>query len=224
MEFELKKKKGLQTIIAYLIIFNIISVFIAFLIRTCFRSLNLSLEDTNNYNTASAVVNFVVYIVLLVVIIFINHKELKLDFKEFIKSDTKGNLALKVLAGYGIFYVINVFCSTMVANIEAYGNLMNSILGNHKVIVTTAENQSVIEEIIQSDGFIFIALSAGILGPICEEVVFRKAFFNVCKTKEMGILLSSLCFGLIHMTSSVGYYDFYSIILMHISHILSKTI
>ena len=64
-------------------------------------------------------------------------------------------------------------------------------------------------------------LSAGILGPICEEVVFRKAFFNICKTKEMGILLSSLCFGLIHITSSIGQYNPLSLIIMTIPYVTS---
>ena len=64
-------------------------------------------------------------------------------------------------------------------------------------------------------------LSAGILGPICEELVFRRAFFNICKTKEMGLLLSSLCFGLIHITSSIGEYDLVSMILMTIPYVVS---
>mgnify|MGYP003307871285 CR=1 FL=1 len=94
------------------------------------------------------------------------------------------------------------------------------ILGNSE-ITSTADNQNIIEEILQGKGFIFMFLSAGILGPLCEELVFRKAFFSVCKTKEMGILLSSLCFGLIHITSSIGQYDWLSMILMTIPYVAS---
>ncbi len=219
MELEVKKQKGLTTIISYLVIFNIVSILISLIVVKVFEGMNLSITIKENYNTASSIINLVVYVILFIAVIIINHKELISDFKEY--ANKKDNIVLKVLAAYGIFYIINIFCSVLVSNIEYYGNFMNNVLGNHKEIVSTAQNQSDIEEMLQGNGFIFMFLSAGILGPICEEVVFRKAFFNVCKTKEMGILLSSLCFGLIHITSSIGVYDTYSMILMSMPYIFS---
>ena len=219
MEFEIKKKNGLTTIIAYLLIFNILSAFIALAVRSIYRSLNLDILEPENFNTASSIVNLVIYVILFIAVMYINHKELLVDVREFGKD--KSNLVLKVLAGYGIFYIINGSCSLLVSNIEYYGNIMHQVFHTGKEIITTAENQSTLEEIIHSDGFWMIALSAGIIGPICEEVVFRKAFFNICKTKEMGILLSSICFGLIHMTSSLGQYDTFSLILMTMPYIFS---
>ena len=219
MEFEIKKKNGLSTIIAYLVIFNLISIIVTLAVANIFNNFGMSLNIKDNYNTASSLINLLVYVILIIAVLFINYKELVGDFKEFISK--KDNIILKVLAGYGIFYVINIFCSVLISNIEIYGNFMNNVLGNGKEIITTADNQTAIEEILSSNGMWMMFLSAGILGPICEEVVFRKAFFNVCKTKEMGILLSSLCFGLIHITSSIGMYDLYSTILMTMPYIFS---
>ena len=219
MEFEIKKKNGLSTIIAYLVIFNLISIIVTLAVANIFKNFGMSLDIKDNYNTASSLINLLVYVILIIAVLFINYKELVWDFKEFISK--KDNIILKVLAGYGIFYVINIFCSVLISNIEIYGNFMNNVLGNGKEIITTADNQTAIEEILSSNGMWMMFLSAGILGPICEEVVFRKAFFNVCKTKEMGILLSSLCFGLIHITSSIGMYDLYSTILMTMPYIFS---
>ena len=204
MEFEIKKKNGLSTIIAYLVIFNLISIIVTLAVANIFKNFGMSLDIKDNYNTASSLINLLVYVILIIAVLFINYKELVGDFKEFISK--KDNIILKVLAGYGIFYVINIFCSVLISNIEIYGNFMNNVLGNGKEIITTADNQTAIEEILSSNGMWMMFLSAGILGPICEEVVFRKAFFNVCKTKEMGILLSSLCFGLIHINYSIGMY------------------
>ena len=219
MEFEIKKKNGLKTIIAYLLIFEILSVLVALAVKFIYQSQNLDILEPENYNFASSLINLVVYLILFVAIMFLNHKELLTDVKEFGKE--KNHIVLKVLAGYGIFYIINGSCSLLVSNIEYYGNFMHQVLHTGKEILTTAENQSAIEEIVHSNGFWMMALSAGIIGPICEEVVFRKAFFNICKTKEMGILLSSICFGLIHMTSSIGQFDTFSLILMTLPYVFS---
>ena len=218
MDFEIKKKNGLYTIVTYLIIFNIVSILIASAVATIFKSFNMSLEIAENANFAQALINFIVYVALIIGIGYFNFKDVKTDAIEFIKD--KGNIIVKLLAAYGIFLVINLFINTLITNIEVYYNLTSDILGNEPLI-STANNQSKIEEILLGKGFIFMFLSAGILGPICEEVVFRKAFFNICKTKEMGILLSSLCFGLIHITSSIGQYNPLSLIIMTIPYVTS---
>lgn len=219
MDFEIKRKNGLISIISYLIIFNIISILISAIVAAIYKGLNIDLNIVENENTATALVNLLVYVVLIIVLLFFNHKEIRLDFENFTKN--KKDIGLKILAGYGIFYAINVFCSVMISNIEIYADFANNVLGNHTSITTTANNQTQIEAILKGDGLWMMFLSAGILGPICEELVFRKAFFNICKTKEMGILLSSVCFGLIHITSSIGQYDLLSMILMTIPYIVS---
>ena len=219
MNLEIKKENGLKSIISYLIIFNIISFFVRFLIILIFNSLNLDLEVKENENIANAILQFSVYFILFIALIRINKDDLLNDVKSFFKKKPK-LIFLKILAGYGIFYVINAFATILIQNIETYSNIFNSFF-NKELITSTATNQTEIEGILKSKGLIFMFLSAGFIGPICEELVFRKAFFSIYKTKEMGILLSSLCFGLIHVITSFGNFSFVSTILMTIPYLVS---
>ena len=219
MDFEVKKQKSMQSIIAYLLIFNVAVIFIAGFVKSFCKSSNVSLLDQNNYNTASSAINFIVYVIAFAVLIYINYKDLFVDFKTF--SSDKTNIGSKILGGYGIFYVINIICSLLVTNIEALANTGYGMLGIHNFIETTADNQTSIEAILKSDGMWMMILSAGFLGPVCEELVFRKAFFSLFKDKEMGLIVSSLFFALIHITSSFGHFNTISILLMTMPYIFS---
>ena len=219
MTFEIKRGNAIKSIYAYLIISFLASSIIRVIVQSVCLSLNIDLTVTENVLTASSVINFIVYLVLFGALIFINKDELVTDIKTFFTHKPK-LILIKILAGYGIFYVINAFSSILIQNIETYMNMFNSFF-NKDLISSTADNQTQIEAILKSDGFIFMFLSAGLIGPITEELVFRKAFFNMCRTKEMGIILSSLCFGLIHVVSSFGTYDLFSTILMTIPYVVS---
>ena len=222
MNCEIKYQKGLYSIISYFIIFNFLSAFMSLIIAGIIKSSGVNLADTNNANTATSLINLVVYLVLFGALLYINHKELLQEVKTFFKNKPN-NILWKIVAGYGIFYAINLFTNLLVQNATDLTNLANSFFDifDKDVVTSTADNQKVIEEILKGNGFIFMFLSAGIFGPICEELVFRRAFFNICKTKEMGILLSSLFFGLIHITSSIGQYNLLSMILMTIPYVVS---
>ena len=211
MDFEIKRKNGFLTICAYILVFYVIASIIITIIQEMFVS--------TGTGVISSIYNLIVYILLFIAVVIINRKELLTDIKAFFKSK---DLALKIVGAIGIFYIINIFFNTLISNIEYYANIMNRILDKPTSITSTAENQSIIETILKGDGIIPMIIAAGVLGPICEELVFRKAFFNVCKTKEMGLLVSSLCFCLIHITSSIGMgYDALSIYLMCIPYLVS---
>lgn len=217
MEFEIQKKKGLYSVISYLIIFNLISAIISGMVVNIYKSMNLELTIAENYYQASSLINLIVYVILFAVLVYIYNKDLLNEGKEFKKKDKP---LIRILAGYGIFYAINVFISLIVSNIDYYSNLISELTGSLG-ITTTADNQTTIEAILNSNGFWMMILSAGILGPICEELVFRKAIFSLFKQKELGILVSSLCFGLIHVISSFGQYDLISTIVMTVPYIAS---
>ena len=219
MNMECKKINAFKSIYAYFIVSFLVSAIVSFITEYIFVSSGLNLENEANALTASSVINLVVYLILFVILIYINKDELLGDVKGFFKNKPK-LIIIKILAGYGIFYAINAFVTLLIQNIEYYQNAFNAFFHND-LITSTAENQTHIEAILNSDGVVFMLLSAGIIGPITEELVFRKAFFNSCKTKEMGILLSSLCFGLIHVVSSFGHYDLLSTMLMTIPYVVS---
>jgi len=42
-------------------------------------------------------------------------------------------------------------------------------------------------------------ISVVLLGPIVEELIFRKSLFSLFENKKLAIIISSLIFGLIHL-------------------------
>lgn len=213
------KKRGYHAVIAYIIIHVFGASIIAVIGKMICDSLNINLEIKSNYIPFNSYINLICYLILFAALIYILIKDIKKDFTT-LKSE-KNNLAFKIFAGLGIFYVINMVISGLTSNIDYYSNIVNNLLGQHKEISTTSDNQLIIEQILNSNSAWAMFLAAGLLGPICEELVFRKAIFNLCKTKEMGLLVSSLLFGFIHITSSIGFYSGYEILLMLIPYIFS---
>ena len=210
-----KKSKAFNILTVYLIVYFlgalIISIFFSFIIK--FFNLSMSVNDMNSY------LNLLTYLVLFITLIFISHKELHNDITR-LKEDNV-SILYKVVASYGIFYAINLCISMLSQNIDIYANICGNLLGQRNNLVLVSDNQSVIEEILGSKSAWAMIISAGILGPICEELVFRKGIFDICKTKEMGLIVSSLLFGSIHVISSLGMYNGISIILMTIPYVFS---
>jgi membrane protease YdiL (CAAX protease family) len=66
---------------------------------------------------------------------------------------------------------------------------------------STPVNQKAILDMLSSDGLVFTLLSAIIIGPIVEELIFRKAIFGLIKHKYVALVVSSVIFGFIHVSS-----------------------
>ena len=129
MNLDIKTQNGLKTVVAYLVIFNILSALISLLI--VFLCKNIGIDINSNHHSISSMINLIVYLILFAVLWFINKKDLVLEVKTFTKSDTKKNIALKVLAAYGIFYAISIVANSLVSNIEFYADFANNVLGRH---------------------------------------------------------------------------------------------
>lgn len=79
-------------------------------------------------------------------------------------------------------------------------NFISSLAG---VVEQTSINQMSIE-IVLSGGTLAVVLmflSAVVVGPLVEELIFRKAFFKFINHKWVALVVSSLVFGFIHVTS-----------------------
>lgn len=208
-----KKNKAFSIITAYLIIYFLGAVIISLIFSLIVKKFNLSDNDMNSY------MNLGVYTLLFGVLFYITYKDLYSEFNT-LKTDNV-SIFYKIIASYGIFYAINIGISILTENINNYANIVGNLLGQRNNLVLVSDNQSVIEEMLSSKSAWAMIISAGLLGPICEELVFRKAIFDLCKTKEMAILISSALFGSIHIISSIGLYSGMSIILMTIPYIFS---
>ena len=122
-------------------------------------------------------------IILLIILVSIYYKSLKKDFKNL-----KGNL-YKYLEE-GVKYWIIGLIVMMVSNV------LISLL-------TTAEatNEESVQEFIHASKY-FSIITVGIIGPIIEELVFRKAFREAIKNDMSFILISGLIFGGLHVILS----------------------
>lgn len=83
----------------------------------------------------------------------------------------------------------------------------------------SSANQDGINEMTSSTwGFISLFLVIGILDPIVEELIFRRALFQVFKNNTISIIISSLSFGLLHMSNQSGtVLDFFAILIPYVT-------
>ena len=135
------------------------------------------------------ILNFSIYVVLIIAAVLILKSDLIKDFNVFKKLKSEW----LSLIGVGYLYVI-------------IGNLISNALSNFfsflfQVDTGEAINQVTIIQALNSSGMILMFLSAVVLGPIVEELVFRKAAFNVFKSDKTAIIVSSISFGLIHVVN-----------------------
>jgi uncharacterized protein len=141
---------------------------------------------------ALALINFVIYIALLPGIAYLLKMDIVFDYKE--AKEQKGQFFIAIIIGY--LYI-------MLGNI-ASGYLSSFLSNIFGLVPGEAVNQEVIVSALRSDGMILMMISAIILGPIVEELIFRKAIFGLIKSDKMAIFISALVFGLIHLAGEAS--------------------
>ena len=136
--------------------------------------------------------NFIIYFIAFIILTLTYKKELVYEFKK------ENKLSFNDL-------IVNSFgCYGLILLGSFVGNLITTAFGGGQ-----SENQATIEIILKSQYGIFAILFIAFLGPVCEELVFRKSIIGLCDkfkvSRYLSIALSSLLFGLIHVT---GFGDF----------------
>ena len=150
----------------YLLVFYVLSSLILMILK---------LTNINDESLLSSLHNLITYIILLVGLLFVTSKDLKEELGLVIKD--KKTLIYNVFASYGVLYVINAVINVLITNLTYYGNIVGRLLGQNFEIISTSTNQSELVELIRSPYGWMILLTAGFIGPICEELVFRKGIF-----------------------------------------------
>ena len=97
------------------------------------------------------------------------------------------NLFEKTMESFGIFFVIKLGVGLVVS-------LLLTLLGKD----TMVENQALIESYVDVSK-ILLFVSAVLIGPLCEEFIFRGAIKEGIKNKWVFITVSGLIFGLMHV-------------------------
>lgn len=140
---------------------------------------------------SSSLWNFIVYILLTPVLVFVLLKrEITADLLVY-KNRWFTEFLPAVLIGYALVLVGN-----FVANFVSMQ--LGTLLG---VMPTTAMNQLSIEQSLQSTGVIFMFISAVFLGPIAEELIFRRSIFKLFKRDWLALIVSAFAFGGVHLLS-----------------------
>lgn len=168
----------------------------------------MPLESTEVLTSyANSLVNIIIYVLLFIPIVWFLRTDLSFDFKD-LKMLNKKTIGF-VIAGY--LYVI-------------FGNIISNVFINLIAFIfqssyKPATNQIVIEDMLRNEGTLLIILSAVILGPIVEELIFRKAIFGLIHQPRIALLVSSFVFALIHIITEAFTEPLISIILTMIPYL-----
>lgn len=122
---------------------------------------------------------------LLIILVIIYFKTLKEDIKKM-KTDFNKKLEIGIkawLIGLGVMMVANVLIGLLTP--------------------AKAVNEEAVQEMIKSAKLISI-IAVGIIGPIIEELVFRKSFREVFKNNALFALMSGLVFGSLHVVLTLS--------------------
>ena len=137
-------------------------------------------------NTFLVVANMCNYILSLIILILIYRKSLNKEWKNFWQNIGKN---LKI----AVFTWLKIICFLLICNTIIMG-LLNGI----------PQNEEINREIISSLP-VFSIISMIILGPIIEELLFRKGFHEAFQNKKIFYLVSGIIFGLAHLTASLNF-------------------
>lgn len=179
--------KSRISIIIYIFLFFLLPDFVILFLQ-------IFIENTM---ALSAYANLVVYVIGFVVLLFYLNSILVNDYHE-VKAK-KINLFYALVIGY----VIVIF-----ANFAS--NIITTLLG----LTDDSINQTTIEDIIKSGYILPMIISTTIAAPFVEELIFRKSIFGLFRNPYIGLAVSSICFGLIHVIGGKDYINCIPYIIM----------
>ena len=193
-----------------LLVFNYLSIIVVLVLTYGFK---MSFNDTNYFNLS--LLNFLASLAIALVIFTVNLGIVKESIIK-IKETYKTSIVLKFLK--------NVFVVTLTLYLVRFlaGYISALLAALLKLESTTIDNQTMIESLLGSAPAMMI-ISACILAPISEELIFRGSFSKAIKNKWVYVTVSGLTFGLSHITDSVLFILEILAIGIAISYILEKS-
>lgn len=138
-----------------------------------------------NYLIESNILRWVIIIVFYLIVILLSiafwNKSIKRDLKAF--KENFGTYIKFILPRFGIMYII-YFVVTIIT------------------IIITKEMGSVNQQNLESLPSWYVIPLAVIYAPIVEETIFRGLIHKIIKNKKIFVIVSAICFGLLHTISS----------------------
>ena len=169
-------KKIFKTILAFLMFFCFVNI-IALIISS------LGFDINSLSNIPKQLVTSLIYALYPAVLIFMYRKDLIGDAKKF-----KGKSTIRK------YIEVSVTAYTIGVIVMAFTNLILQFVLNLGI----ANNEEGVNNLLKTLP-IMMSLNACLIGPIQEELVFRKAFRDVFKNTMLYIFMSGFVFGLLHV-------------------------
>lgn len=221
------QKRYKISLLAYLLISYVVSMIISIVLMTVYQNIH-SLDSTlfneiissgnyldyliTNRDITLHILNFfslynlAVYLLSISVLCFLLKADFIKDFSILKKESIKKT-------------IITFICVTIVFFVLYYSaNIISSILIEH-LGITDSENQVFVELLLQY-ALVPMVITTVFLGPIVEELVFRKCIFGLFSKKWIALIVSSLTFTAIHIISSLSLgYNFIELIAISIPYL-----
>lgn len=159
-------------------------VFLIFYCSSLFQLIPIQLLNLKATNINKIILSCFSNCCLLLILFLIYRKELKNEYRIF-KNNFQTNFDT------GIKYWILGLLGMMIANL-----IITFVIG-----LNQAQNEQAVQKMITTLPWLML-INAGIIAPINEEIVFRKAFKNAFQNKYLFIILSGLVFGFLHVITS----------------------
>ena len=173
------KNIGLFGCLFFLFLFNDLFYLVPFtILKIDYNSLNINLQSLCSIFSST----------VLAIILFLVYKDyLKTKFLDFKKKENFNkyfDLGLKAwfigLIGMSVF---------------------NLLIGN-LTPVPEANNEVLVQEMLRQSPYLTF-ISAALLAPILEEMLFRKSLGDIFKNKKLMVIASGVVFGLLHVIFSL---------------------
>jgi len=168
----------LKKIITGLIFFGLFFVFNSF-ITLLLNSLGINLSSMPSI--PRQIISILISLILPTIMFIVYRKELISDFKK-IKDNYRKYIEISVLA-----YTIGIILMVI-------SNLIIQVCFSQGI----AANEQGVRELLGSLP-LYMAISACLIGPFEEEMIFRKIFKDFINNKALFIIISGLIFGLLHV-------------------------
>ncbi len=164
----------------------------------------------NTYNSMISVLNVIlqasIYLLAIVFLLVFLYPELNKDFDSYKNNEGKilSTIGVGVLLYFGLTIASGILTQALA-----------SINGSSP----ESQNQNAIVELFNNGALpkIAMVLTTVVVGPLVEELVFRKSIFNLIPNKIVALVVSSIIFGLIHTINFD--YSFMDLIIVTIPYI-----
>ncbi len=191
----------LKKIIIVLFYFLVMDVISTPILQAIYKASKGEIDD----NLFTIIAQYIIYIPILIVALFLSIDEIKYGFK--------ANSKMRYMKPLSYVCVGIVACY--------FANYIGSIISQLTSFSTDSVNQEAIEEIFLSKYGALLILDICIIGPIVEELVFRgcilRGLVKLRINPAIAIIISSIIFGFIHVSSAGDYTQIFPYIFMGIA-------